>query len=226
VASVPPNIQGGVDDNKDHDGYTGTATSADDTLHLQIGQLHQAIIMAAFRCDLTRVANFQWSPGTNHIAFNGLHPDNPKGIFQHHPISHHVPGGDFDKPEGSRTGDVQFLINVEKWYATHTAEFIAKLKTTQDVFGNPLLDSTIVPFITEVSRADHQRAPIPVVLFGGKNVGFKHGKFLRLVKDRPHNDFWISIAQALGVPLDQLKGQRGVAYDSGTYTGAISELFA
>ncbi len=228
VASPPPDIVGGVDDNKDHDNYGAGAqvTAADDPLHLQIGQLHQAIITAAFRCDLTRVANFQWSPGTNHIAFGGLWADNPKSIYQHHPVSHSVGGADYDETDGNRSAKVQFLLNVEKWYSQHTAEFVAKLKTTLDVYGNPLLDNTIVPYITEVSRSDHNYDNLPVMLLGGKNLGLKHGKFLRLAKGRPHNDLWLSIAQAFGVPLDQLKGQRGVAYDPGTYTGAISELFA
>src|SRR5678809_959397 len=74
-----------------------------------------------------------------------------------------------------------------------------------------------------VARATHERSPIPVVLFGGSKLGFKHGKFLRLASGRPHNDLWISVAQALGIPLDRLKGQRGPAYDSGTYTGAVKE---
>lgn len=227
VLAAPPNIQGGVDDNGDHDNYNGNegANKADDPIHLQLGRLHQSIITAAFRCDLTRVASFQWSPGTNHIAFGGLWPDNDKSIYQHHPISHRVGSGDFGKPEGSRTSEVQFLLNVEKWYNKYTAEFIAKLKTTTDVYGNPLLDNTIVPYLTEVARATHDRSPIPFVMFGGKNLGFKHGKFLRF-KDRPHNDMWLSIGQALGLPLDQIKGQRGVAFDPKTYTGAISELFA
>ncbi len=226
VLAPPPNVQGGVDDNKDHDNTQNpTATKADDPLHLQIGQLHQSIIVAAFRCDLTRVASFQWSPGTNHIAFANMWPENSKGIYQHHPVSHNVAGGDFDKPAGSRTPQVQFLINVDRWYSTHSAELVAKLKVTQDVYGNSLLDNTIVPYITEVGRADHTRTNIPVLLLGGKNLGLKHGKFLRLAKDRPHNDLWLSVARAFGVTLDQLKGQRGVAYDSKTYTGAINELF-
>jgi len=232
VASVPTDIIGGVDDNKDHDNYGGKegATTADDPLHLQIGQLHQSIITAAFRCDLTRVANFQWSPGTNHIAFKGLMPGEANTIYQHHPISHAVAAGDIEASAAARNKDVTFLMNVEKWYNTHTAEFIAKLKTVTDVYGNPLLDNTIVPYITEVARATHDRGPpdgppIPVMLFGGKNLGFKHGKFLRLSTGRPHNDLWLSIAQAFGVTLDQLKGQRGPAFDPKTYSGAIGELF-
>ena len=122
----------------------------------------------------------------------------------------------------SNTGNLDFTIGDQ--YAD--LPNIAKLKTTLDVYGNPLLDNTIVPYVTEVARATHDRSPIPVVLLGGKNLGIKHGKFLKLARNRPHNDLWISIAQALGVPLDQLQGQRGPAFDPSTYTGAVSELFA
>ena len=42
-----------------------------------IGKTHMEIIRTAFLCDLIRVATFQWSPGTNHVSFRDMMPNNP-----------------------------------------------------------------------------------------------------------------------------------------------------
>ena len=48
-----------------------TVNTSDETTHEAVGKAHAAILRAAFACDLIRVATFQWSPGTNHVAFKG-----------------------------------------------------------------------------------------------------------------------------------------------------------
>jgi hypothetical protein len=206
IAMPPPDIGAVPDDGLDHP-ETTQVTTADDTLHQQIGEYHQAIIRAAFKCDMTRTATFQWSPGTNHIAFKGLHPANLSGIYTHHPVSHNADvGSGMDAPAASRNADVQFLVNVEKWYATRMSEFLNTLKATTDVYGNPLLDNTLIPYLSEISRATHEHNPMPVVLFGGAKLGLKGGQFLSFT-GRPYVDLLITIAQAFGVTLADLAGQ-------------------
>jgi hypothetical protein len=98
------------------------------------------------------------------------------------------------------------LVNVEKWYSTRMAEFLTTLKTTTDVFGNPILDNTLVPYVTEISQATHEHNPMPLVIFGGKNLGVKGGQFLSF-PGRPYADFLLTLAQALGVTVADLQGQ-------------------
>jgi hypothetical protein len=206
IAMPPPDVGAVPDDGRDHP-ETTIVTVADDTLHQQIGEYHQAIIRAAFKCDLTRTATFQWSPGTNHIAFKGLHPDNLNGIYTHHPVSHNSDvGANIDAAPAMRNGDVQYLVNVEKWYNTRMSEFLNTLKSTVDVFGNPLLDNTLIPYVTEVSRATHQHNPMPLIIFGGKSLGLKGGQFLTFA-GRPYADFLLTLAQAFGVTVADLAGQ-------------------
>ena len=205
VAMPPPDVGAIIDDGRDHP-ETVQVTQADDTLHQQIGEYHQAIIRAAFRCDLTRTVTFQWSPGTNHIAFKGLHPDNPTGIYTHHPVSHQVNQTDIAAPAASRNAHIQYLVNVEKWYNTRMAEFLNTLKSTVDVFNNPILDNTLIPYVTEVSQATHEHDPMPLVIFGGKNLGVKGGQFLNFSK-RSYVDYLLTLAQALGVTVADLAGQ-------------------
>ncbi len=205
LATAPPGISAIPDDGLDHDEFPN-ATTSDDTMHQQIGELHMAIIRAAFACDLTRVATFQWSPGTNHIAFKGIHPDNPNGIYTHHPISHQVKDEEILEPDAARrSANVQFLANVGTWYNKRMGELVNLMKTTKDIYGNPLLDNTVIPFLSEVSGATHHKNNMPICLFGGKNLGFKGGQFLKF-PERPFADLWLTILEAFGLPESMLTG--------------------
>ncbi len=89
--AMPPPVSGGAADKANHNDYNNPKTTmADDTLHAQIGGLHMGIIKAAFVCDIIRVATFQWSPGTNHVAFQNLFPGETGTIYMHHPESHKI----------------------------------------------------------------------------------------------------------------------------------------
>ena len=198
VPEAPPNVMG---ETGSEFNYTnpGTGTS-DEDVHRQVGELHSSIIRAAFQCDLIRVATFQWSPGTNHVSFGGLYPDDPNAIYMHHPLSHRI-GSRNDvmssQPGGELGSVVEFLVEVQKWYNTRTAELVNSFKNATDVFGGNLLDHTIIPYVTEVAETTHSRSPVPAMIFGGAALGMQHGQFLNFEnQSRHHNDLWMTIAQA------------------------------
>jgi hypothetical protein len=111
------------------------------------------------------------------------------------------------------------------WYNQRVATFLQGLKTAVDVYNNPILDQTVVPYVTEVARATHEHSPVPTVVFGGKNLGFQGGRFEVLGSGgnaRPHNDMWLTVAAALGVSVEQLQGE---AILKGKYTGIINQIW-
>jgi hypothetical protein len=182
-----------------------TASTDDSVIHQQIGMAHMGIIRTAFQCDLLRVATFQWSPGTNHVSFKGLYPGNTN-IYMHHPTSHQinvsewslqspsfVPGGG-GAISATQQEILNFLANVQTWYNQRMAEILTAFKGTTDVLGGNLLDNTIIPYITEVAETNHSKSQLPAVIFGGRALGMKGGQFQSV--SRPHNDLWLTIAQA------------------------------
>jgi hypothetical protein len=187
---------------------TDSAQRRDDETHAMIGRLHFDVIRAAFRCDLTRVVTFQWSPGTNHVSFQGMYPGEASSIKMHHPVSHQ-----FNDRKAT-----EFLVNVDTWYSTQTSALLQTLRDTPDVAGGTLLDNTLVPYVTEVARADHSFNDAPFLLLGGPGVRLKTGTLKRYNPRRPVNDMWLACAQALDVPgLDKL-GERDM------YTGPLDIL--
>jgi Protein of unknown function (DUF1552) len=225
VPTPPADIKGQEDDGefKGPADYNNPRTStADHELHAQLGKAHLAVIKAAFACDLTRVVTFQFSPGTNHVSFGGMYPDDAAAILMHHPVSHRVSAQTLEGTSPTPTNaDLEFLCRVETWYNQRVAEFLTELQGTTDVYGGNLLDQTVVPYVTEVANAVHHHDPVPTVVFGGKGLGFKPDQFV--TGKRPHNDLWLTIAASLGVSLEQLQGE---AILTGSHTGLITPIWA
>jgi len=196
------------------DPYTaGGAAERDDERHERIGRLHFAVIKAAFRCDLTRVATFQWSPGTNHVSFGGLWDPNPALFKIHHGVSH-----------GDLNGDPNiqnFISKVETFYARIFADFVTELKETTDATGKAIFDNTLLPYVTEVETGAHGWEGMPYLLLGGSETGLIGGQLASNGAGgrRSTNDLWMACAKAFGLN-DFVLG------DNDMHTTALPGLFA
>lgn len=209
VTEVPEIIQ--VNEHPDPYGNGQVTDERDDEKHFRIGALHFAVLKAAFRCDLTRVATFQWSPGTNHVSFGELWPPNPSVFKIHHTLSH----------EPDTADSLEFLTRVEELYAKQLVGFLQDLAATQDLNGGSLLDNTLVPYVTEVGARYHNWDNMPWLLFGGVNTGLRGGQVWNNSGGglRSTNDMWSACAEAFGV-------HNLAMGDSDLHTTAISGLFA
>jgi hypothetical protein len=181
-----------------------TAPEDESAIHAQVGAAHLNIIRAAFQCDLIRVATFQWAPGQSHVAFAGMTSD--QQVYRHHPLSHRVTDSSVfngPPPTGANLLVYEFLTNVHKWYNQMTANVLTGWKGAVDAFGGNLLDHTVIPCMTEVGDAAHQRSDMPALVFGGRALGMQGGQFQRL-SAVPYNSLWATVAQALFQSSDPL----------------------
>jgi hypothetical protein len=179
-----------------------TADEPDEAVVEQIGKLHLATIRAAFQCDLIRVATFAWTPSQPHMAMTNLDPDKPDIYYMHHPLSHRSGSSQFysgepPDPGASDAYVYEAMVRANIWYFEKYAEVFAEWKTATDGFGNPLLDHTVIPLMTDAADGSHARDPLAALILGGKGLGFQGGQFLDFQLDRrPHNDLWMTVAQA------------------------------
>jgi hypothetical protein len=194
------NLTGQAGDREGGDYNNPQAADSDEETHLAVGQAHAGIIRAAFACDLLRVATFQWSPGTNHVSFRGLDPSSPNTIWMHHPLSHREGSKAFydgPRPGGGNTYIWDAMVNANRWYFQKTAEIILSFLNQLDPLdpaGGNLLDSTVIPMVTEVADASHSRNGHGAVIFGGTRLGMKGGQYLSV--NGIHNQLWTTVAQA------------------------------
>jgi len=192
--------------------------------HIDLGQTQLRLIKAAFLCDLTRVATFMWSAGTNWVVFPGTFQGatiagNPQSS-PHHPPSH---SGD-----AATNG---WLNQIDQLYSSATSTVLQEFATTPDIDGNMLLDNTVVVYLTEVARAsDHNQQNMPLLIFGGKNTKVKGGTYLKVTGgslsaqtggtgNRPFNDVWLALAPVFGVTMNSLGAQS-------QYTGQLPGIFS
>src|SRR4029077_3660695 len=99
-------------------------------------------------------------------------------------------------PDGLAGPAIRFLFNVEAWYFARQAENLRLWKNSIDGFGNPLLDTTIIPFITEVASLNRDRNNIPAMIFGGSKLGMTLGQYK--TGTFTVNSLWGTIARAFG----------------------------
>jgi hypothetical protein len=181
----------------------------DDEKHDRIAQLHFSLIKAAFRCDLTRVVTFQFSPGTNHVSFANMWPPDPSLFKVHHTTSH-----DPDTPD-----TLEFLTRIEIWYAERVSKFITELATAPDASGTPVLDNMLVPYVSEVGARYHNWDNMPFLLFGGTNTKLRGNYVWTNNRSmRSTNDLWMALAPYYGLSGFTLG-------DSDQHTSAITGLF-
>ncbi len=118
------------------------------------------IIVLAFQTDMTRVVTFN-------TGNEGTGPSIPEiGINRdRHSLSHH--NGDKDL--------LDQLTRSDEFNVRQFAYFLDRLAKAKDADG-PLIDSTVALYGSGLSYGNsHGTTSLPLVLAGGKSLGFKHG---------------------------------------------------
>lgn len=146
------------------------------------------LAVLALSCGATRVATIQATHTISPTVCNWL--GESEG---HHSLSH---------ADDSNTAGVASFVNCERWFAEQFATLLQRLQDAPDPeTGGSLLDTTAVVWAKEMgdSRA-HVCTGVPWVLAGGGGA-WRLGQSVDL-GGAYHAQVLVSIAQALGVPVD------------------------
>jgi hypothetical protein len=139
------------------------------------------LMATTLACELSHLIAFQFGgqSARNRLAAKYGVPSSPRADSgdsgpAHHPWTH------------QRTSDskVKALSIFTTFYASQVALLVDKLKTTVDANGKPLLDSTMVLWVSELGGKDggsdyHQVGTVPAILFGRGQGTFKTGRYYR-----------------------------------------------
>ena len=199
-------------------------------LHLEAGpaeakqyfQTMYDLIYLAFLSDSTRVATFQLGRENG----GGPHDLLSKavGLGGAHGLTHSV----------KKKNGWENLGTYNRYQMEEFGRFVKKLKDTPEPTGNgTMLDNTLAMH-GSASSSFHLSRNYPIVSAGGKNLGFKNGRYLQYVKlledgslpgagvisdagwrgtakqeDQPLGHLFVSILQRLGVETDTFAGCTG-----------------
>jgi len=159
-----------------------------DEQHAALGRAHLDVVRAAFQCDLTRVASFQW--GSMEANMSRVIPG--ARDIGYHLLSHYA---------GNVAVDADLTL-INRWYSERLAEYLVTLRDTPDVDGNSLLDNMLVVVWSEMRLGSHSFDNVPIQLFGGAGGRLAGGRLLRYT-GHTSNDLWLTIANVLGLRIDQ-----------------------
>lgn len=158
----------------------------DDTKYAEAGKLHMDLVVAAFACDITRIATLQWSYSESEHLFQFLSLSG-----NHHDLSH-----DFG---GSGPGFDGYNA-IQTWYQQQFAYLLSKMEAYNEGEGT-LLDNSLVLWATEIGEStQHALTSMPYVLAGGAAGAFTPGRVIDYGNaQQDNNQMLISIAHLMGV---------------------------
>ena len=177
------------------------------------------MIYLAFKTDSTRVATYQI--GRENGAGISDRLARAVGFSLAHKLTH-----DTTKPGGWKNLGIYCRFLNEEF-----ARFTTRLKETPEPFGTgTMLDNSLLLF-GSASSAFHLSRNYPVILAGGKNLGFKHGRYLNYAGANPMGGAWkggiepyqrkinhddqpltrvfVTMLQQLGIETDSFAGATG-----------------
>ena len=159
------------------------------------------LIHLAYQTDQCRVATYQIGSMNGATSIAGKYPS-ILGLGSMHNVAHGA-----NKPGGAEKQGAWNRFLLEQ-YAT----FLDKLSNTREGNGS-LLDNTVLLFGTSNSKT-HVNTNYPLILAGGKNMGFQHGQSLKYDQHIPMNNLLLSIANKVTKPMISF----------GDSTGELTEL--
>lgn len=151
----------------------------------EVGKLQMDLMVAALRCNVTRVASFQWGNSNDQCSYSWL------GINKlGHDLAHSI-----------SSGQKQTVFN---WYAQQFAYLLGELEKVPEGDGT-MLDNTVVLWVSEFSESDGHKANDLLWLLAGNVDGFlKQGQVLKM-NGRSVSDVHTTIGNAFGI-ADQTFG--------------------
>jgi hypothetical protein len=159
------------------------------------------LIFLAFQTDSTRVATYMLGQVAGATTIANAFPACLGLQGNWHGLAH-----------GAGKGDGALKLGrFDQLLAQQLSRFIRRLNETQEYDGT-LLDNTLVFYGSSNSKT-HNNTNYPLILAGGKSMGFKHNQFLKPGGNVPLANVFVTMLDAMGVPHDGFADSTGELSD-------------
>lgn len=158
------------------------------------------LIVLAFQTDMTRITTHVMGGegGPNYEEYKAWAKQAGGKLRGAHDFHHKGSNGSGDRP------DAKVLFYRDQMLVSCIARFMDKLKSV-DAKNGTLLDNTAIIF-GGAQTASHVGSSFPLILAGGKALGFKHGQHIRWNRnEREMSDLYLTILQQIGCPVESFK---------------------
>jgi hypothetical protein len=184
---------GGMCEKTDTSGFNSSLNNA--TSITRWAQIQADLIVNAFSCDRTRVADYSFS-------FSGGHHEGLLGFSQswHDIVAHVSKTDDSVTVDGKPMTTREAFIKFDRFWSGHMAYLAKRLAAIPEGNGT-MLDNTIMIWGVE-SGTNHNHSPrdMQYLVIGGKNLGVNVGQYLNNTTAQSANKLLTSVMNALGHP--------------------------
>lgn len=167
-------------------------SSPDDLTHAMLD-----LIALAFQTDLTRFATYQLAGQNNVLSEADNYPFLLGWNTTSHKLAHDINKDDGAEQKGKwdrhRSGYLKYLLD--------------KLAAIPEGNGS-VLDNTCI-FYGSSNSNTHNNRYYPIVLAGGKNMGFKHGRHVAFRRNMPLANLFVTIQKRMGANCDKFADSTG-----------------
>jgi hypothetical protein len=154
------------------------------------------LLILAFQTDSTRIGTFLQAIDGSNRNFKDI------GVGQgHHSLSHHQ----------NNEEKVNLIEKIDLYYIQNFARFLKKISTLQEGDGT-LLDNCAIVYGSGISDANrHRHNNLPVLLAGGKNLGYQTGRHLVLPvqENTPMANLYLTMLERFGAKAEKLGDSTG-----------------
>jgi hypothetical protein len=154
------------------------------------------LMVLGFETDITRVANYMLVREDN-LGLGAKFATVLFGFKDHHEMSH-----------GKSEKNYKEWATYDRFVIEQLDYLLQRLTDAKDEHG-PLLDNTLV-FYGSSNSTYHNARNYPLILAGGKNMGLKHGRYMKFDENKENlSNLFVSMLTALAVPAESFADSKG-----------------
>ena len=161
-------------------------------------RLMSDIMIVALQSGMTNVVTFMVAPERwdSSLMYEGVFDK----AVSHHQMSHKQ-----ETAEGYRA-----VMKIDQFHMQQVGWMIERMAGVKEADGSTLLDNTLFHYGVGLGDgATHQYFDIPSIIAGGKNLGIRHGQYLRCEEDTPLANLWLTYAKLFGIKKDEYADSNG-----------------
>jgi Protein of unknown function (DUF1552) len=145
------------------------------------------LLVLAFQCDLTRIITFVFANDGSNRSYRTV------GVADgHHDLSHH----------GGESGKQEKIQKINQFHVSQLAFILQKLKSIPEGNGT-LLDQCMIVYGSGISDGNaHSHDDLPILLAGKGNGTIKSGRHVRVPKETPLTNLYLSMLDRMAVKVD------------------------
>ena len=164
-------------------------------------KLQADLMVLALQMGISNICTFMVGPERwdATLLYEGVFPQ----PVQHHNMTHNQKGNGYKE-----------LQKIDLFHMEQYAYILSRMKTTKEHDGSSLLDNALVTYGAGLGDgATHQYYDLPLIVAGKSQGQVKQGRFIQCKSGTLNSNMWLTLAQLMGVEIDQFADSTGVIAD-------------